>query len=80
MGETNTEIFERLSRIEQIVARIDERTSSHSAAHADHEERIRKLELEGAKQKGVMAVIGLGASGLMSGLLWLIKHFFGGGN
>ena len=75
-----SEIFERLSRIEQIVARIDERTSSHSAAHADHEGRIRKLELEGAKQKGVMAVIGLGASGLMTGLLWLLNHFFGGGN
>ena len=32
MGE-NAEIFERLSRIEQIVARIDERTKAHDSAH-----------------------------------------------
>ena len=44
MGESNTEIFERLGRIEQTLARIDERTSRHETAHGDHEQRIRALE------------------------------------
>lgn len=79
MGETNTEIFERLSRIEQIVARIDERTSSHSAAHADHEKRIRALERDNDKRKGVMAALSFFSSLVGGALVYLFKVLFGGG-
>ena len=57
MGENATEIFERLSRIEQGVARIDERTERHDRDHSDHEVRIRALERDNDKRKGVMAAL-----------------------
>ncbi len=53
MGE-NAEIFERLGKIEQTCARIDERTARHDADHNDHELRLRALEQDNAKRKGVM--------------------------
>ena len=77
MGESNTEIFERLGRIEQTLARIDERTSRHETAHGDHEQRIRALERDNDKRKGVMAAIVIGVSAAFQGLMWCIKHFFG---
>lgn len=81
MGENSTsEIFERLSRIEQGVARIDERTERHDRDHSDHEERIRALERESDKRKGVMAALSLFSSIVGGALVWLFKHIFGGGN
>ena len=74
MGE-NAEIFERLSRIEQTVARIDERTK----AHADYEDRIRGLERAEDKRKGVMATLSLFSSVVGGALVWLFKSLFGGG-
>ena len=46
----------------------------------DKEKRIRELELEGAKRKGIMTVVGVigGAVGTIA--VWIIKHLFGGGN
>ena len=57
MGENATEISERLSRIEQGVARIDERTERHDRDHSYHEVRIRALERDNDKRKGVMAAL-----------------------
>jgi hypothetical protein len=79
MGE-NAEIFERLSRIEQIVARIDERTKTHDSAHSDHEQRIRALERDNDKRKGVMATLSLFSSVVGGALVWLFRSIFGGGN
>ena len=79
MGE-NAEIFERLSRIEQIVARIDERTKAHDSAHNDHEARIRALERDNDKRKGVMAALSLFSSVVGGALVWVFKAIFGGGN
>ena len=78
MGE-NAEIFERLSRIEQTCARIDERTARHDREHDDHEKRIRELEAESAKRKGVMAALSLFSSIVGGALVWLFKAIFGGG-
>jgi len=75
----NAEIFERLSRIEQIVARIDERTKAHDSAHSDHEQRIRALERDNDKRKGVMATLSLFSSVVGGALVWLFKSLFGGG-
>ena len=75
-----SEILERLSRIEQGVARIDERTKRHDRDHSDHEERIRALERESDKRKGVMAALSLFSSIVGGALVWLFKHLFGGGN
>jgi hypothetical protein len=80
MGESNTEIFERLGRIEQTLARIDERTSRHETAHGDHEQRIRALERDNDKRKGVMATLSLFSSIVGGALVWLFKTMFGGGN
>lgn len=74
MGE-NTEIFQRLGKIEQTLARIDERTKSQG----DHENRIRALERAEDKRKGVMATLSLFASVIGGAIVWLFKVFFGGG-
>ena len=79
MGE-NAEIFERLSRIEQIVARIDERTKTHDSAHSDHEQRIRALERDNDKRKGMIAALSFFSSVVGAALAWLFKFLFGGGN
>ena len=76
MGENNAEIFQRLGKIEQTLARIDERTKSHG----DHEERIRTLERESDRHKGVIAAVGFFGSTIGAGLMWLFKHIFGGGS
>jgi len=78
MGE-NSEIFERLSAIEQTLARIDERTARHDTAHNDHEQRIRALEREADKRKGVMAALSLFASIIGGAIVWVFKLLFGGG-
>lgn len=75
----NAEIFERLSRIEQIVARIDERTKAHDSAHNDHEQRIRALERDNDKRKGIMAAVSFFASAVGAALMWVFKALFGGG-
>ena len=79
MGE-NAEIFERLARIEQTVARIDERTARHDNGHSDHESRIRALERDNDRRKGVVAALSLFSSVVGGVLVWLFKNLFGGGN
>ena len=46
----------------------------------DKEKRIRELELESAKRKGIMAVVAAigGIVGSIAG--WILKYLFGGGN
>ena len=46
----------------------------------DKENRIRELELENAKRKGIMAVIAAIGGIVGSIAVWIIKHFFGGGS
>ena len=77
MGE-NAEIFERLGKIEQTMARIDERTARHDGDHSDHESRIRALERDNDKRKGVMAALSLFSSVVGGVLVWLFKNIFGG--
>lgn len=76
----NAEIFERLSRIEQTCARIDERTERHDRDHSDHEDRIRALERESDKRKGVLAALSFFSSVVGAVLAWVFKAIFGGGN
>ena len=72
------EIFDRLSRIEQTLARIDERTARHENDHNDHEQRIRQLERDNDKRKGIMAALSFFSSVVGGVLVWLFKVFFGG--
>lgn len=44
----------------------------------DKEERIRELELESAKRKGIMAVVAAIGGIIGSVAVWIIKHMFGG--
>lgn len=79
MGE-NSEIFERLRSIETTLARMDERTATMVTRDGDHEKRIKELELESAKHKGIMAVVGVIGGAVGTVAVWIIKHLFGGGN
>ena len=78
MGE-NAEIFEKLSRIEQTMARIDERTSRQDGMHADHEARLRAMESRLQRQGGWMAGAAFVVALVVQGVAWLIKHLAGGG-
>ena len=78
MGDNNTEIFERLSRIEQTLARIDERTKSFGDLSADHEKRIRSLEDKEARRGGVIATLTAIGSAVGAALTWLAHHLLGG--
>lgn len=77
MAEYN-EIFERLSRIEQTMARVDERTKTMVENHSDHESRIRSLERDNDKRKGVLAVVGSLGGAIGAALVWILKAVFGG--
>ena len=79
MAGDNSEIYERLGKIEQTCARIDERTARHDREHDDHEMRIRELEADAARRKGIMAALSLFSSIVGGGLVWLFKALFGGG-
>ncbi|MBO7687122.1 MAG: hypothetical protein J6V72_12095 [Kiritimatiellae bacterium] len=78
MGDQNTtEIFKRLSRIEQDVAVIKERTTFLP----DHERRIRDLEDKEARRGGIIAAITTIGSAVGAGLMWIIQCLVGkGGN
>ena len=80
MAENDREIFDRLGKIEQTVARIDERESGFIPKVEDHEKRIHKLELTDAKRGGFVAALAGVASVVGSALTWLVNHFihFGG--
>lgn len=76
MGE-NSEIYQRLSNIEQTMARIDERTATQLKTSEDVESRVHELELENAKRKGIMTVVAAIGGVVGSVAVWLIKHFTG---
>ena len=77
MGE-NIEIYEYLGKIAQTLARIDERTKNMADKHSDHEKRIRDLERDNDKRKGMMAALSLFSSVVGGVLVWLFKTIFGG--
>jgi len=77
MGE-NAEIYERLNRIEQTLARIDERTARQDQSHSDHERRIRDLERGRDRQTGFFAAVASLGGLIGAAATWLIKSFFGG--
>lgn len=73
------EIFDRLGKIEQIVARIDERTKNDSNTHADLEKRVRSLEDKEARRGGIMATLTTIGSAVGAAIMWLIQHLTQGG-
>lgn len=84
MSDNDREIFGRLREVGETVARIDERTERMDRewkdSRQDHEGRIRKLELDNEKRKGIAAGIGALAGVIAQGVWALLKHFFSGGN
>lgn len=77
------EIFGRLNGIDKTLARIDERTERMDRewhdSRADHETRIRKLEQESAKRRGVIAALSSIGGVVGAAIMWLLSHLFGGG-
>lgn len=82
MADNDREIFGRLNGIDTTLARIDERTDRMDRewhdARADHEVRIRTLEQENAKRKGVLAVVSAIGGSVGAGFMWLLKLLYGG--
>ena len=64
MGE---EIYDRLRSIEATLARIDERTKLSE----DHERRIRDLEREIARQRGIFTALSI-VSGIVGAVVTLV--------
>ena len=77
MADNDREIFDRLGKIEQTVARIDEREAGFIPRVDDHEKRIQTLELKDAKRGGFIAAIATVASVIVSALNWLANHPIG---
>lgn len=75
--DNEREIFERLGKIEQIVARIDERTKGDGDRHADLEKRVRSLEDKAARRGGIIAALTTIGSACGATLTWLIHHLAG---
>lgn len=87
MAENDREIFEKLNRQGETLARIDERTArmdhEWEQTRDDHEKRIQTLELKDAKRGGFITGIASLASLLSSALTWLAGQFIhlpNGGN
>ena len=80
MPTNDREIFERLSKIEQTLARIDERTARHDTAHSDHERRIRSLEDKEARRGGIVAALTTIGSAVGAAIMWLVQHLTQGGS
>lgn len=82
MGANDREIFDKLNHQGETLARIDERTErmdrEWKESRSDHEGRIRRLELDNEKRKGVAAAIGAVAGLVVQGLVALFKHLTGG--
>ena len=81
MGETA--ISELFGLVRDMKAEIAAQTAILERMEADlkdKEKRIRELELENAKRKGIMAVIAAIGGIVGSIAVWIIKHFFGGGS
>ena len=64
------DIILRLGKMEQILARIDEKTKCLD----DHEIRIRRLEETKARMGGVIAALTTVASAVGAGLVYLVQH------
>ena len=75
MSDNDREIFDRLTKIEQTVVRIDEREIHLVPKVEKHEERIQTLELKDAKRGGFIAGIASLASLLSSALTWFASQF-----
>lgn len=79
MADNDHEIFEKLNRQGETLARIDERTArmdhEWEQTRDNHEKRIQTLELKDAKRGGFVAGIASLASFLSSALTWLASQF-----
>ena len=75
MADNDREIFDRLGKIEQIVARIDERTRLFDNSHADHERRIRTLEDKENRRGGILAALTTIGSAVGAAIMWIVQHF-----
>ena len=80
MADNDREIFERLRAIETSLARIEASLTHITPRCTDHEQRLRALEAESARRKGILAAVGTVGGVIGSGFAWLLKTIFSGGN
>ena len=80
-GGNDKEIFDERRTLGKGVARIDERTERMDREwkenRSDHEGRIRRLELDNEKRKGVAAAIGAAAGMVVQGIFALFRYLTG---
>ena len=82
MGITENSANELFGLVRELKAEIAAQTAILKRMDEelkDKEKRIRELELESAKRKGIMAVVAAIGGVVGSIAIWIIKHICGGG-
>ena len=81
MGDdANKQLFDL---VRELTAKVAALTAILERVEEDRKEdrgRIHDLEMESARRKGIMAVIGAIGGVVGTVAVWIIKHLFGGGS
>lgn len=79
MGEDSTnQLFDLVRDLTAKVAALTAIIERAEKAEEERDKRIRDLELENAKRKGIMAVIAAIGGIVGSIAVWIVKHLWGG--
>ena len=81
MGDdANKQLFDLVRELTAKVAALTAILERVEGDLKEDRERIHDLELESAKRKGIMAVVGAIGGVVGTVAVWIIKHLFGGGS
>lgn len=79
MGDdTARELFQLVREMSEKIAAQTAILERMEKEAASQNERIRELELESAKRKGIIAVVAAIGGVVGTAAVWIIKHIFGG--
>ena len=80
MGEDSStkQLYDLIRDLSSKVAALTAILERVEGDRKEDRERIHDLELESAKRKGIMAVVGAIGGVVGTVAVWIIKHFWGG--
>ena len=79
-NDANNQLFDLVRELTAKVAALTAILERVEGDRKEDRERIHELEMESARRKGIMAVVGAIGGIVGTVAVWIIKHFFGGGN
>lgn len=79
-NDANNQLFDLVRDLTAKVAALTAILERVEGDRKEDRERIHELEMESARRKGIMAVVGAIGGIVGTVAVWIIKHFFGGGN